>query len=79
MSAKSTPVAARLLTGLATATPLAAGVDDYALVDVDDTMIEVHGYGKAGSGSRTQSRLTPEEFKDKITKRLLPWSVTSVS
>src|SRR5665647_1558712 len=43
-------VAARFLTGLAAATPLVAGVDDYALVDIDDTIIEVHGYGKQGSG-----------------------------
>jgi len=43
-------VSARFLTGLAAATPLVAGVDDYALVDIDDTIIEVHGYGKQGSG-----------------------------
>jgi len=43
-------VAARFLTGLATTTPLVAGVDEYALVDIDDTIIEVHVYGKQGSG-----------------------------
>ena len=43
-------VAGRFLTGLAASTPVAAGVDDYALVDIDDTIIEVHGYGKQGSG-----------------------------
>ena len=43
-------VAARFLTGLAATTPLVAGIDDYALVDIDDTIIEVHGYGKQGSG-----------------------------
>ena len=43
-------VASRFLGGLAAATPLVAGVDQYALVDVDDTIIEVHGYAKAGSG-----------------------------
>jgi len=43
-------VAARFLTGLAATTPLLAGVDAYALVDIDDTIIEVHGYGKQGSG-----------------------------
>ena len=43
-------VAARFLTGLAATTPLVAGVDAYALVDIDDTIIEVHGYGKQGSG-----------------------------
>src|SRR5450759_2653279 len=43
-------VAARFLTGLAATTPLVSGVDAYALVDIDDTIIEVHGYGKQGSG-----------------------------
>ena len=43
-------MAARFLTGLAATTPVVAGVDDYALVDIDDTIIEVHGYGKQGSG-----------------------------
>jgi len=43
-------VASRFLGGLAAATPLVAGVDQYALVDVDDTIIEVHGYAKQGSG-----------------------------
>jgi len=43
-------VAARFLTGLAATTPLLSGVDAYALVDIDDTIIEVHGYGKQGSG-----------------------------
>ena len=27
-----------------------AGIDDYALVDIDDTIKEVHGYQKQGSG-----------------------------
>jgi hypothetical protein len=43
-------VAARFLTGLDATTPLVAGVDEYALVDIDDTIIEVHGYTKQGSG-----------------------------
>jgi hypothetical protein len=43
-------VAARFLTGLAAVTPVVSGVDEYALVDIDDTIIEVHGYGKQGSG-----------------------------
>ena len=43
-------VAGRFLTGLAASTPVVAGVDDYALVDIDDTILEVHGYGKQGSG-----------------------------
>ena len=43
-------VAGRFLTALAASTPVVAGIDDYALVDIDDTIIEVHGYGKQGSG-----------------------------
>jgi hypothetical protein len=43
-------VASRFVAGLAARTPVVAGVDDYALVDIDDTIIEVHGYGKQGSG-----------------------------
>ena len=43
-------VAGRFLTALAASTPVVAGVDDYALVDIDDTIIEVHGYAKQGSG-----------------------------
>ena len=30
--------------------PIASGIDDYALVDIDDTIKEVHGYRKQGSG-----------------------------
>ncbi|NYH87626.1 IS1380 family transposase [Actinopolymorpha rutila] len=46
-------VASRLLTGLATRTPLVAGINginDYAVVDIDDTIVEVHGYAKQGAG-----------------------------
>ena len=46
-------VASRFLTGLAEQAPLVAGVEDldgYVMVDIDDTIIEVHGYGKQGSG-----------------------------
>ncbi len=43
-------VASRLLGGLAAATPLLAGVGGQVLLDIDDTIIEVHGYGKQGSG-----------------------------
>jgi hypothetical protein len=43
-------VASRLLGHLASATPLVAGIDDLALVDVDDTIVEVHGYAKQGAG-----------------------------
>jgi hypothetical protein len=43
-------VASRLLAGLAEHTPLLAGIDGPVLVDIDDTIIEVHGYAKQGSG-----------------------------
>ena len=44
-------VAARFLTGLAARTPLLAGEDEEpVLVDLDDTIIEVHGYAKQGAG-----------------------------
>jgi hypothetical protein len=46
-------VASRFLIGLAGQTPLVAGIDDpagYMFVDIDDTIIEVHGYDKDGSG-----------------------------
>jgi len=44
-------VASRFLTGLAAVSPLVAGpADGLVLVDVDDTIIEVHGYAKQGSG-----------------------------
>ena len=43
-------IASRWLTNLATEAPIAAGIDDYALVDIDDTIKEVHGYQKQGSG-----------------------------
>ncbi|MGH3503589.1 MAG: IS1380 family transposase [Nocardioidaceae bacterium] len=43
-------VASRFLGGLAARTPLVAGIDSYALVDVDDTIVEVHGYQKQGAG-----------------------------
>ena len=43
-------VASRTLAGLAASTPVTAGVDDLALVDIDDTVVEVHGYDKQGAG-----------------------------
>jgi hypothetical protein len=42
-------VAARLLATLADRTPLLAGIDGPVLVDLDDSIIEVHGYAKQGS------------------------------
>ena len=43
-------VATRLLAGLHDATPLLAGIDGPVMVDLDDTIIEVHGHAKGGSG-----------------------------
>lgn len=46
-------VASRFLTRLAAQTPLTAGPDTNSgrlMVDIDDTIIEVHGYAKQGSG-----------------------------
>jgi hypothetical protein len=43
-------VAARFLAGLAAQTPLLAGDRQPVLVDVDDTIVEVHGYAKQGAG-----------------------------
>src|SRR3954463_3268640 len=43
-------VAARLLQRLHARTPVLAGIDGPVCVDLDDTIIEVHGYAKQGSG-----------------------------
>ncbi|KLU10863.1 IS1380 family transposase [Kocuria sp. SM24M-10] len=44
-------VASRFLAGLAERAPLLqAPAENYVFVDVDDTIIEVHGYAKQGSG-----------------------------
>ena len=43
-------VAARLLAQLHARTPLLAGIDGPVMVDLDDTIVEVHGYAKQGSG-----------------------------
>jgi hypothetical protein len=43
-------VASRLLGQLHARTPLLAGIDGPVIVDLDDTIIEVHGYTKQGSG-----------------------------
>src|SRR3954471_5919308 len=43
-------VGSRLLGRLAKNTPLMDGIDGPVLVDLDDTIIEVHGYAKQGSG-----------------------------
>lgn len=43
-------LAARWLVNVAAVAPTASGIDDYALVDIDDTIKEVHGYRKQGSG-----------------------------
>ena len=43
-------VASRLLVRLHARTPLLAGIDGAVCSDVDDSIIEVHGYAKQGSG-----------------------------
>jgi hypothetical protein len=43
-------VAWRWLVNVAVLTPIVSGIDEYALVDIDDTIKEVHGYQKQGSG-----------------------------
>ena len=43
-------VSARFLSGLAATTPVVAGIDAQVMAGIDDTIIEVHGYGKQGSG-----------------------------
>ena len=43
-------IAWRWLVNVATAAPIVTGIDDFALVDIDDTIKEVHGHHKQGSG-----------------------------
>ena len=43
-------VAARVLAGAAAVTPVMAGVGGPVLVDIDDTIVQVHGYAKQGAG-----------------------------
>jgi hypothetical protein len=45
-------VASRLLIALASGpgSGIVSGIDDLALVDIDDTIVEVHGHAKAGAG-----------------------------
>jgi len=43
-------VAARLLAGLRAATPLLAGADQLAYLDIDDTVKRTYGYAKQGAG-----------------------------
>jgi hypothetical protein len=43
-------VSGRFLAGLAARTPVVAGIGEQVIVDIDDTIIEVHGYAKQGSG-----------------------------
>ena len=45
-SASWDAVACRFLAGLAARTPLLAGLAGRVLVDIDDTIVEVHGYAK---------------------------------
>lgn len=43
-------VASRMLAGLGEQTPVLAGLDERAIVDIDDSIIEVHGHAKQGAG-----------------------------
>jgi hypothetical protein len=43
-------VSGRFLAGLAARTSVVAGIGEQVMVDIDDTIIEVHGYAKQGSG-----------------------------
>lgn len=43
-------IAARVLAGLHTHTPVLAGIDGPVMVDIDDSIIEVHGPAKQGAG-----------------------------
>jgi hypothetical protein len=43
-------VAARLLAGLADCTPVLAGADELAYIDIDDTVRQTYGYAKQGAG-----------------------------
>lgn len=43
-------VAWQWLVNLAGTAPVVSGIDDFALADIDDTINEVHGYQKQGSG-----------------------------
>ena len=43
-------VAARWLQNVAAQTPLLNGINEVALVDIDDTIKDIHGYQKQGSG-----------------------------
>ena len=45
--------AARFLIDLAGQHAAAAGLDGTVLVDVDDSIVEVHGYAKQGAGLAT--------------------------
>lgn len=43
-------VASRTLVGLAETTPIVSGIGGPAIIDIDDSIIEVHGYAKQGAG-----------------------------
>ena len=43
-------VASRVLRRLGDLSPVLAGIDEQVILDIDDTIIEVHGHTKAGSG-----------------------------
>jgi hypothetical protein len=51
-------VATRLLARLHQHTPVLAGINGQVLIDLDDTMIEVHGYAEQGSFSDAARRVS---------------------
>ncbi len=59
-------VASRFLTALATDTPVVSGVGQLAVVDIDDTIIEVHGYAKQGAGFGYTRVRTERPGRDRV-------------
>jgi hypothetical protein len=53
-------VASRFLSALGASTPVVTGFRQRVLVDIDDTIIEVHGYAKTGLGVRLLRSAGPE-------------------
>ena len=60
-------VACRFLCGLAVRSPLVAGIEGSVLIDIDDTIIEVHGHTKQGSGYRYSGVRGPNALLATVT------------
>ena len=60
-------VASRFLCGLAVRSPLVAGIEGSVLIDIDDTIIEVHGHTKQGSGYRYSGVRGPNALLATVT------------